>query len=141
MFPPNSATIIEDQPVLSCVTMTSTPAGKLGRNSSKTKLTFFAATTSLASCLFMTDKVTASFPLTLEKESLSLNVLLKVTKSLSVITFPLLSMMGIFSTSVTSSKTEGTNTENFPVDDLKSPAGIALFASPMALYKSLGETL
>ena len=89
----------------------------------------------------MTDKVTASFPLTLEKESLSLNVLLKVTKSLSVITFPSLSMMGIFSTSVTSSKTEGTNTENFPVDDLKSPAGIALFASPMALYKFLGETL
>ena len=88
----------------------------------------------------MTDKVTASLPLTLEKESLSLKVLLRVTKSLRVITFPLFSKIGIFSTSVTFSKTEGTNTENLPVDDLKSPAGIALFASPIALYKSLGET-
>ena len=89
----------------------------------------------------MTDKVTASFPLTLEKESLSLNVLLNVTKSLRVITFPLFSIIGMSSTSVTFSKTEGTKTENLPVDDLKSPAGIALFASPIALYKSLGETL
>ena len=56
-------------------------------------------------------------------------------------TFPLFSIIGIFSTSVTSSNTEGTKTENFPVADLKSPAGIALLASPMALYKSLGETL
>ena len=36
IFPPNSPTIIEDQPVLSCVIINSTPAGKLGRNSSKT---------------------------------------------------------------------------------------------------------
>ena len=50
-------------------------------------------------------------------------------------------MIGIFSTSVTFSKTEGTNTENLPVDDLKSPAGIARLASPIALYRSLGETL
>ena len=89
----------------------------------------------------MTERVTESFPFTLEKESLSLNVLFKETKSLRVMTLPLFSMIGIFSTSVTFSKTEGTNTENLPVDDLKSPAGIARLASPMALYRSLGETL
>ena len=71
------------------------------------------------------DKVTASLPFTLEKESLSLKVLLRVTKSLRVITFPSFSIIGIFSTSETFSKTEGTKTENFPVEDLKSPAGIA----------------
>ena len=121
--------------------MTSTPAGKLGRNSSKIKPTFFAATTSLASCLFMTERVTASLPFTLEKESRSLNVLLRVTKSFRVMTLPLFSITGIFSTSLTSSNTEGTRTENLPVADLKSPAGIALFASPIALYKSRGDTL
>ena len=52
-------------------------------------------------------------------------------------TFPLFSIIGIFSTSVTFSKTEGTNTENLPVDDRKSPAGIALLASPMAFINLL----
>ena len=110
IFPINSETNSTDMSVRSSVIMISIPSGKNFFASSTMLLTCRATTTSLASLFLKMVTATALSPLTFAIESLSLKVLLSLTKSSKVTTALLSSSMGIFPTSSKVSKTEGTET-------------------------------